>query len=185
MSNFEMLASASSIFMSTTLAIVALLFSYRQNVGWPPVVLISSSHLQGVGGSQNFSIILKIEAWNRRKYPVSLRSLHLIFDGVEVDKVSFSSGKTIGVKRQSYAFERFDQIIHPNAGHEITVEFACGSQSLDVMQPHFGLELNLFDPHRNNESLIKIDHKFGYPHFGWGKTEGQRAEIKRLFQSQS
>lgn len=185
MSDFELLATASSIFMSTTLAIVALLFSYRQNVGWPPVFLISSGHLQGVGGLKDFSIVLKIEAWNRRKYPVSFRSLYFNFSGIEIDKVRFSSGNTLNVKSQKYAFERFEQIIPPNAGHEIAVEFVCHAQPFDIIQPYFDLKIYLFDPHLNKEREIKLNHKFGYPHFGWEKTEGQRAEIKRLFESEA
>src|SRR5687767_12504094 len=61
--------------MSTIVASVALVFSFRQNVGWKPVLLVTHSQMSGKGGEWKFNLTVQVEIWNRRKYPVVVRNV--------------------------------------------------------------------------------------------------------------
>src|SRR5687768_10411421 len=87
MSVLEIVSSIASTIMSTVVAIVALVFTYRQNVGWPPVALVTGSAMQGTGGRWEFKFRLTVEFWNRQKYPVAMRIAVAEISGLELLRV--------------------------------------------------------------------------------------------------
>lgn len=77
---FETIASLASTITSAVLASVALLFSYRQNIGWPPIAFLTASGLKAGNGKK--SVTVTVELWNRRKYPVVVRQISMTAMGL-------------------------------------------------------------------------------------------------------
>jgi len=66
-----------------TVAVVSLVFLYRQNFGWKPIVLVVSKGLRGKGGEDTVLLIFEFEAWNRRNYPIVIRRASLDFENIK------------------------------------------------------------------------------------------------------
>jgi hypothetical protein len=88
MLTLDTVSTIASTAMSTIVAVVALIFTYRQNVGWRPVALVTASSMSGTGGTWEFKLSLTVEFWNRRKYPVSIRSAKANISGVKLKNSS-------------------------------------------------------------------------------------------------
>lgn len=166
--------------MSTVVASVALLFSFRQNVGWKPVLLVTHSQMSGKGGEWRFKLTVQVEIWNRRKYPLVVRNVRSTVTGVELlDQHETVSAKAAHV-RDNVITSRTDSIVNPSAHDRIEVEAEFEKQSLDLITPHFSIEVLVFDPHQNRELVLKTEHRFFYPEMGWTKTEQERERIRAL-----
>jgi hypothetical protein len=178
----EVVASIASTVMATVVSTVALVFSYRQNVGWKPVALVTKGMLSGTGGTTCHTLHLSVEFWNRRKFPVALRLAKANVTGVEIlDSDSSSPGCSDFVRKNS-AVKELNILIEPSRSEKIDFELSFENQSLDAMRPHFNIELRYFNPHKNGEESIHVEHKFFHPHLGWGKSEEQRSKILRVFE---
>jgi hypothetical protein len=80
----QLIAYSALTCASVIVAAVSLILGYRQNFGWPPIVLVTS-HIQM--GSHHppdevYEFTLEFEVWNRRKYPVSVFVQDLTFRNV-------------------------------------------------------------------------------------------------------
>jgi hypothetical protein len=71
----QLIAYASFTLASLTVASVSLLFTFRQNFGWKPIVLPTSYANSIIG-----ELYLEFEVWNRRKYPVVVLAEEVTFD---------------------------------------------------------------------------------------------------------
>lgn len=106
------LASIATAIASVVIAAVALAFSYRQNRGWSPIAVLADATLS----STDFSI--SVEFWNRRPYPITLRSICLELpdiDGplfrhlvVQQDQSHATSGSDLAI----YSYN--NRIVEPN-----------------------------------------------------------------------
>lgn len=174
----ELISAIASTAMSTIISIVALIFTYRQNVGWPPVALVTDTQLSGVGGQWRFSMKVTVEFWNRRKYPISVRRLFADVNGVTI--TGLCESEKLYVRNNTFT-KRVDALVAPHASHEIEIEVQFENQSLDAMKPLFDISVGYFDPHTKKEAKVQIQHQFFYPELGWSKTDEQRAHIADLF----
>jgi hypothetical protein len=175
----EAISSVALTGMSTVVAGVALVFSYRQNVGWEPVLLVSASGLSGIGGQRRYKIILTLEFWNRRKYPVALRELIATVEGVTLLNQSARS-ESGPVVHSNRFFQHLTAVVAPHQHSEFTVEVEFEDQWLDTMRPLFKIEVGYFDAHRNKQRKAALEHKFFYPELGWKKSADERAKIEQL-----
>jgi len=82
-------ASAMFTLASVTVAVVAARFSYRQNYGWKPVILVLSPRFEGTEG--DYTARIDFEIWNRRKYPVVI---HLVEVELSRSKLNYSEALT-------------------------------------------------------------------------------------------
>lgn len=167
---------------STVIAAVALLFTYRQNVGWKPVVLVSESSMRGVGGSQRFSFKVTVEFWNRRKYPVAIKAAQARISGVTVlDATAGELGRKDYI-RKNQVHKQLDAPVEPHASHKIDFDVSFEDQSLDAMQPLFDISIKFFDPQKNAEESLNVTHRFFFPELGWAKSRAEREEVKIAFE---
>lgn len=71
---------------SVTVALVSLVLAYRQHIGWKPIVIFTGHGVRGLPRFPNhYGAIIHFEVWNRQRYPVVIRSMSLIFEGLEID----------------------------------------------------------------------------------------------------
>lgn len=167
--------------MSTVVASVALMFSFRQNVGWKPVILVTHSQMSGKAGTEwKFKLTVSIEFWNRRKYPVVVRTLRSTVSGVTLLNNSEAASDKSTYVRDNVVTSRPDSIVNPNAHETLKVEADFEKQFLDALTPLFDIEVMYFDPYRNKETVLRTEHRFFYPELGWTKTEQQRELIRQL-----
>ncbi len=177
----EVIASFAQTFMATVVAVVALTFSYRQNVGWKPVMLVTNSMMKGIGGSQTYTFVLTVEFWNRRKYPVALRNSIATITGVELIDSDSSRPFQSDYVRKNKVVKQLEIAVEPSSSETLTFEVSFKDQSLDAMRPEFGVAVSYFDPHKNKVKKLKLTHKFFHPDLGWSKTQPQRAAALEAF----
>jgi len=82
----QWIASTALTLASVTIAVVAATFSYRQNYGWKPVVLVLAQGFDGPKSTEDDYIAwIDFEFWNRRKYPVVVHLVEIKFGKLMLD----------------------------------------------------------------------------------------------------
>lgn len=178
----EVISSIASTVMSTVVAVVALIFSYRQNVGWRPVALVTGSNMTGIGGSWHVTLHVTVEFWNRRKYPVVLRHAQAKLTGVEIINVDAKGLDKRDYVRSNCAYKELNAAVDPSKSADVLFEVSFTDQSLDAMKPLFAITIGYFDPYKNRDKTMKLEHRFFYPHMGWKKSDQETAEIVKVFE---
>ena len=168
----EVVAAIASTMTSAVLATVALVFSYRQNVGWKPIAFQSGAALKGLDGE--FCIVLTIEFWNRRRYPTVIRRVGMVASGVTILDQTQDSGDYIKSGRLR---REVNKPIGPGEHLRMDLEVKFRDQSLDAMQAAFDVKVYYFDPYRGKNKYITFNHEFFYPDLGWKLSEVERKEI--------
>lgn len=142
-------------------AAASLHVAYRNNFGWPPIALISSIGLKGVGGEhKEFTAVIGFEVWNRRKYPVSIRymvlsvtNLNIRFVGANATDAVWHVDKTGASHFTSHALGPSDHEVH-----EVEIPFA--TKSLDALNAPLQLRITYFDPRSNRMDTVTVDHLY-------------------------
>lgn len=183
MPSIEVIATLASTVMSTVVAIVALIFTYRQNVGWQPVALVTNTWLKGTGGKWHYTLHLSVEVWNRHKFPIALRHATANISGVDILDADPTSPDSRNFIRNNKAHTELKSMVAPNDSEIMEFSVSFENQSLDALRPHFEITISFFTPHQNRADTLKIEHKFFYPDLGWGKTEAERVAALTAFQS--
>ena len=181
MTTLELIATIASTVMSTTLAIVALVFSHRQNVGWAPVAFASKPYMSGTGGSWEFTISVTVEFWNRRRYPIALRFVRGDITGVEILAVRATLDTPRSFAQNNYVYTEPDAVVGPQSSSEVIVPITFKDQSLDALKPQFDFTIGYFDPRANKEEELCFTFKAFYPEMGWKKSEGERSELMKTY----
>lgn len=181
MTTAELIASIASTIMSTTLAIVALVFSHRQNVGWSPVAFASKPVMSGNGGSWEFTIAVTIEFWNRRRHPVALRYVHADISGVKILDVSSTLKAPRSFTLKNCVYTEPNEVVGPQASSEVELAISFKDQSLDALKPLFNVKVGYFDPRTNKEEELQFSYKAFYPEMGWSKTDSERSEFMKTY----
>jgi hypothetical protein len=173
--------SAALTAMSTIVAAVALIFSFRQNVGWKPILLVKGNEISNPGDYRyRFTMKVAVEVWNRRRYPVILRSFEATVSGVELvnqnpmdnrDEPRFVRSNRVACPMQT--------IVSPSEQESWDIACDFQDQFMDSITPEFVIQVHYFDPYRNREDRLTLTHKFFYPHLGWDKSPAQREAIRR------
>lgn len=162
----EIISSVASTVMSTTVALVALVFSYRQNVGWSPVALTTYEEIITPRASDGLEIELTVEVWNRRKYPIAVRDVRALISGVTlVNKLATArSGPYI---QDNLFYEQAKHTIEPGKSVELKIRVECEEQPLNKFRPEFTISIGLLDPRRGTNSRLELKNRFMFPEFGW------------------
>lgn len=180
----EIISSVASTVMSTVLAVVALIFSYRQNIGWEPVALVSKNGMGCAVQSGDQFLSLGIEFWNRRKYPLSLRALIVRAIGVKLVDESFY-GPFEDFVSGNILIRKTETVLGPNESLRFEVELPFRDQSLDAMRAELIVELLYFDPQANKTRTTTLKHKHSYPAMGWNLTEEERDKARAAYRAAS
>lgn len=154
---------------SVIVATVSLRFSYRQNFGWRPIMLISRYGLEGtpkaMEGKTGFDNMMTInfEVWNRHTYPIVISQAKV---KIEQDILDHNKSKTtehqrwyIGPKGEcSY----LDRLVVKNGEHleyVLRVPLKDG-QSLDDIDSKIHINVGYFDPRRDKRRTLELTHRF-------------------------
>lgn len=159
----QLLAYAMLTFMGVCIASAALLFSYRQNYGWSPVILVTSHGLGGMGGEEEYIAHLDFEFWNRRKYPVVIRIAEVDFGEVRLQEKSKASGEklTWDIFRGT-AILRSGARIDPASHHLFECRGAFRKRTLDDLDVMATVTVHFFDPLSNRTMKKVIRHQYTF-----------------------
>jgi len=163
----ELIASIASTVMSTIVAVVALLFTYRQNVGWKPIALVTSAGLAGKGGSWQSSMHLTVELWNRRKYPLAFRRARASLTGVDILDTNGSGPEDRDYVLNNCALKEIGRMVQPSTSEKVEFKVSFDWTELNALKPLSDITITYFDPHKNREKDLHIKYRFFYPHLGW------------------
>lgn len=169
------IASVASTIASVLIAAVALLFSYRQNVGWKPALLLHNATMGrgAVKDKDTTNLSIKVELWNRRKYPVVVTWVAADLKGAEARDEPFT-GSDQPYFRDGRWSVVYQKVVQPHAFHEQTITFGISRQSLDAMRPEFDVRVTFYDPIKNKDDVVKGCHRFFYPELGWKLSKSER-----------
>jgi hypothetical protein len=166
----EVWASIASTVTSVLVAAVALRFSYRQNVGWAPIAFVEHSTIKGVRGKRRFAMIVDLEFWNRRKYPVILKHISGRVEGVKF-VIDFMREPSDFIYAISSLWLDVDGSISPSERGTYTIKAHIDEPNLELLRTTFHLRFKFFDPYLNRTFSIQVAHKFMFPHLGWSDQE--------------
>jgi hypothetical protein len=162
----QLIAYVALTIASVTITAVSATFGYRQNFGWKPLLLVTGHSLSGEGNKDTHGAIIDFEFWNRRKYPIVIRSIIVQFKNI--DLIKGPHGVVIGdIEWHPY---RDGYITRPDlrldsASHKgFKVEHPFKAWSLDKLKGEIVIEIFYTDPIRGDEIKISAtrDYSFGY-----------------------
>lgn len=157
MSIVETITSIANVATTVILASVALIFSFRQNVGWKPICFVAGGSFSGRGGSQEYELSVSIEFWNRRKYPVVVRDMTIHVSGVTIENRDYA-GVEEDYIRGNRLVRRIGKPVAPSEHIVLDAALPFENQSLDAMQPLFDVTIRYFDPYRNKHHTAEFRH---------------------------
>lgn len=143
-----------------TVAVISLRHSYRNNFGWPPILLDVTHGLK----SKNFedrlgcAIFIELELWNRRTYPVVLRRLVFTSSRLKFDeKHGRSSPEDDWVFMSSQCADYRPKHVLTGGEHlEISFEGSLfEGQSLDDLDTDLLFECHYYDPQRDKQYVLR------------------------------
>jgi hypothetical protein len=153
---------------SVVVASVSALFAYRNNFGWKPLVLVVGQGLIYYGGSLQAGATVTFEIWNRRKYPISVRSVSVRFDDSIIlrDTVALPPWiKTANTLTNDMLINRTALTIAPAMHERMHLEVALeaeGDQARKVAG-RIAISVGYFDPRYPEGRTLAASHQFGIP----------------------
>ena len=142
---------------NVTVAAVAATFSYYQNYGLKPVILILS---QGFGEEDAY---IDFEVWNRRKYPIVVHGVEIRFGNVTIEQ----AGKMI---TPWYIFHntlchREHVRLEPASHHLFEASVPIEKQTLSKSET-VRTDVFYFDPIANRRKKLTRKHQYRYTEEG-------------------
>lgn len=144
---------------SVTVAIVSLTFAYRQNFGWSPLLLVTSHGLQGTGPEpKHYYATLDFEFWNRRKYPLVLRSVVVEFSSIKIKELP--PEETISLDWHIHAdtrmIYRISHTLESTEHKALRIAAPFASRTLDDLVDQITVRATYYDPRLDkSEDLVK------------------------------
>jgi hypothetical protein len=153
----QIITNATLTLVGICIAVASLVIAYRNNFGWKPIALVGEYGISGVGGdTKNYTALMDLEIWNRRKYPVSIRSIRLSFTDLEIKRPDAAStrGKDWYIGH-NYASHSTPHVLGPNMHEEHKIEIPFTAKTLDLLKAPVRIEISYFDPRLDkDESLV-------------------------------
>lgn len=155
---------------SVIVSTVSLRFSYRQNFGWRPILLVSShglkssDHDKPEDATTEMDATLKFEVWNRHSYPIVIESAGVRFYQVLLDsnKRRFRGRKDWYIRSNGQCFYR-DRSVVKNGEHFIfDLSAPMKPQSLDGIDDNLDIQVQYFDPRRNRHRTLAIKYRYHF-----------------------
>lgn len=167
----QVVAYTTLTFTSLIVAMVSLRFSFRQNFGWKPILIVATHGLQGKpakSGKESIfltSATLVFEVWNRHTYPIVLDGIDVTFDQDFIDHNAHSTTDEqrwyIAPKGRCMYLDRV--VVKNGEHHQFTIDAPMKKgQSLDAIDGPAFLKISYYDPRRNRRRQIKIKYRFHF-----------------------
>lgn len=150
----QMLSSASLAIMGLTVSIFVAAFNFRNNFGWPPLVLITGhGFMSGGGVGANYRAFIKIEFWNRRKYPIIVRVVNVKIDGLDLVQDTKSDLEGWHLHRGSLVLHGA-RAVAPQTHEDYNVSAPFAPRSLDDLMCPIVVDVSVFDPRINKTEIV-------------------------------
>ncbi len=148
---------------SLTIAYVAVTFGYRQNYGWPPVLLVLSHGVGGLSGEEDYVAHVDFEFWNRRKYPVIVHFVEMKFGNLTLGTIPEQSPS--GESARWYIFhnkliQREHVGLDPASRHLFEPRVPFKRQPLDDLTEIVKIDVFYFDPIANKRKKLTTKYRF-------------------------
>jgi len=150
----QILSSASLTIMGLTVSIFAAAFNFRNNFGWPPLVLITGhGFMSGGGVGGNYRAFVKIGFWNLRKYPIIVRCVNVRIDGLDLVREINSDLGGCYLNRGSLVL--YDaRTVAPQTHEDYNVSAPFAPRSLDGLTCPVVVDVSVFDPRVNKTEIV-------------------------------
>ncbi len=167
----QVLAYTTLTLTSIIVAVVSLRFSYRQNFGWKPILLVSTHGMTGKpkkgskGESFTTSAVLKFEVWNRHTYPIVLEQVNVNFKQNILDYQQNYTTEENPWYVQPYSKCHYrDRVVVKNGEHhEFVLEAVMvEDQSLDAIDGMVDISVAYYDPRRVRRNKLFQAHRFHF-----------------------
>ena len=151
---WQIITSATLSAVAIVVAGVSLFVSYRNNFGWPPIVLLVLSTRTRHPTPTIETLTFRVEIWNRRKNPISVRRMFVEVDQV-VKLVSHAMRDWQFSERTQTMFLTEPFSIQPATQHDIDFELRVQEPPGHPMIP-INISLVYYDPRVNKEREIEL-----------------------------
>jgi hypothetical protein len=143
-----------------TVAIISLRQSYRSNFGWPPILLDVTHGLKSKSVEDRLgqAVFVELELWNRRTYPVVLRSLVATSSRLEFEQnYGRSHPDDDWIFHNSKRAEYRPENVRAGGEHlKLVFEgMLFEGQSLDDLDTNIEFQCNLYDPQRDKRYVVR------------------------------
>ncbi len=148
-----------------TVAIVSLRYSFRQNFGWEPLLLVTGHGLRG-GGSltldEAYAATLSFEFWNRRTYPLAIRSISVEFSDFEflpdLKREEFKTDWYLDHRGRAHLSSQAVVPPKEHTPYEFVAPFP--KRTLDDLSVEVLVTVSFFDPRRNSTEKVTATHLY-------------------------
>jgi hypothetical protein len=158
----QLIAYVALTMASVTITAVSAMFGYRQNFGWKPIILITTYGMGAKGGVVGeYDAIIKFEVWNRRKYPIVVRSINVQYGGLAV--VRQESIRPGGWHHYRNGLVNNPETrLEPNghAAFEPMVKFK--TTSVDALDENIEIDVSFTDPISNKAVRLKATSRYAF-----------------------
>ena len=138
-----------------TVSVVSLVFSYRNNFGWKPIMFAVTQGLKGLGGEKSYFLVFEFEVWNRRSYPIVIRSAVIEFKDIRFPEKPQWGDKTEDWHTQGgTGFYRDEVSVFPTSHQRFVFEVPFETESLDRLRSDVEVTAIVFDPRRNSVETL-------------------------------
>jgi hypothetical protein len=153
---------------SVTVAAVSCYTAYRQHRGWRPVVLVTTRSRTRIPSTDQHGFFIAFEVWNRRKYPIVLNDVEILFNryefldmpGMENDPehgITLPQGNSTlwfrdGREYTTYPSKLLASNEHSSFHIDAPYQFENKTKAAKVAAR---IEVRYFDPIRNRHATVK------------------------------
>jgi hypothetical protein len=169
---WQIIASATLALASVIVAAASALFSYRNNFGWKPTVILGRVGMQGAyvidqigrvnppDEQPRYQVGISIEFWNRRKYPVVIRKMVLKAEGLDIVQ-------EVGPVEGGWNYFQGRFSIRPgnsvaassSDNHTVVIPHNVGDDPTKVRSP-LRVTVDFYDPRLNRVSTIEVEEQY-------------------------
>lgn len=160
----QLIAASALALGSLCVAFTAMLIAYRQNFGWPPLLISTGYGLRtDVKFREIYIAVVKFEVWNRRRYPIVVRSMSVLFFELKPEEFlqgyDYPEGWHVSARWGISSHESIR--LEPGAHHSQQVEMPFARRSLDDLDDQYRVSIDFFDPVSNkpySEAIVAKYH---------------------------
>jgi hypothetical protein len=149
---------------SVTVAVVSLAFAYRQNFGWSPIALSTGHGLANrAPDTEHYDAVINFEIWNRRKYPVVVRSVVVKFSVVDIQchVRGWKYPEQWHVQGRD-VMHRGEIVLEPSGHHKFEARAPFKRRPLDDLADPVVVELAIYDPRRNRIETLRLNVEYQF-----------------------
>lgn len=157
-----------SIFLGLSALVVAVLglrWSYRNNFGWDPVAFIKEFKITNTQQRSDEAALchigqLSLEFWNRRKYPIIIRSMQVDFKGVTLRQSKHPPADWH--IRDTTMRRTKDVTVTPTSHQTFSIHIPYLVDTTGEIQTPMSVDITYYDPRRNKEGCIRLEARYSF-----------------------